>query len=490
MQKRAVIISILVALAVIVAVIVIALTVSASHASTKSSDKRDEQEKTSEPEVKPKTKNTLRKFNDGNSSSGSSDEDEETTDPLTETYSVSALAIGDWGRTIAKDGGSCCRRRKSFTVMDYNAMEYVSILLGQAAAAAQPRPSVVIGHGDNFYWDGLHSVTDQAYRFQQTFEDKYNAPSLAGIPWVNVMGNHDYGGASFVCGDGEQAAECGSTAELLSALEQKFTLQSSYVSPQDNRWIMPDHFFVHSIANPASNVTIDIFNLDTNDADTHGAQQICCQCYGYSGKDDDACENVKRGDSLCAGGNNGMFDACMDKLQTWGDDSRKRLVEAAKASNATWKIVNTHYSPYNHYAPGPAEKWRELLDGLGIQLFLYGHTHGEKHDYAAFKTHFIENGAGGGIQNESPSGIPPYAEDYVENVWAAGHYPYGFFSLRVSPTWLQVNFNTFDDSWSMTKDVDATGIGGIAIKHCWYIPQRGGRGKSCEEAEAQATGSV
>ncbi|ETI46198.1 hypothetical protein F441_09360 [Phytophthora nicotianae CJ01A1] len=486
MQKRALTISILVALAVIVAVIVIAVTVSSSKASTKSKDDAKRGNPTDET-VKPRTKKPLRKFKTDNSNSGSSD-DEETTDPLTENYSVSALAIGDWGRTIAKDGGSCCSRRKSFTVLDYNAMEYVAILLGQAAAVAQPRPSVVIGHGDNFYWDGLHGVTDQAYRFQQTFEDKYNAPSLAGIPWVNVMGNHDYGGASYVCTDGEQAVECSSTSELLASLDQKFTLQSQYVSPQNNRWIMPDHFFVHSIADPMSNLTIDIFNLDTNDADTHGAQQICCQCYGYSGKDDDSCENVKRGDSLCAGGNNGMFDACMDKLQAWGDDSRNKLVEAAKASNATWKIVNTHYSPYNHYAPGPADNWRELLDGLGIQVFLYGHTHGEKHDYSAFKTHFIENGAGGGIQNESPSGIPPYAEDYVENVWAAGHYPYGFFTLNVSPTWLKVSFNTFDDSWAMTKDVDATGVGGIAIKHCWYIPQRGGKGKSCEDAEAQSTG--
>ncbi|KAG7377559.1 hypothetical protein PHYPSEUDO_011479 [Phytophthora pseudosyringae] len=490
MQKRALVIGVLVALAVVIAVIVVALTVSSSHASTESRDATDERRKAAGETAQPLKKKTLRKFKTDNSSSGSSDADEETTDPLTETYSLSALAIGDWGRTIAKDGGSCCSRRKAFTVLDYNAMEYVAILLGQAAAAAQPRPSVVIGHGDNFYWDGLHGATDQAYRFQQTFEDKYNAPSLAGIPWVNVMGNHDYGGASYVCTDGEQAVECGSTAELLASLDQKFTLQSQYVSPQDNRWIMPDHFFVHSIADPASNVTIDIFNLDTNDADTHGAQQICCQCYGYSGKDDDSCENVKRGDSLCAGGDNGMFDACMDKLQAWGDDSRSRLAEAATASNATWKIVNTHYSPYNHYAPGPADKWRELLDGLGIQLFLYGHTHGEKHDYTAFKTHFIENGAGGGIQNESPSGIPPYAEDYVENVWSAGHYPYGFFSLNAAPTWLKVSFNTFDESWSMVKDVDATGVGGIAIKHCWYIPQHGGRGKSCEDAEAQASGST
>ncbi|KAG6612269.1 Tartrate-resistant acid phosphatase type 5 [Phytophthora cinnamomi] len=490
MQKRALLISVVVALAVTIAVIVVAVTMSGSHSSTGSG--KHDGEKTHAPSAKANSNasDKLHKFKKGNSSSGSTDDEEEKTDPLKENYSVSALAIGDWGRTVAKDGGSCCSRRKAFTVLDYNAMEYVAILLGQAAAAAQPRPSVVIGHGDNFYWDGLHDSTDQAYRFQQTFEDKYNAASLAGIPWVNVMGNHDYGGASFVCASGGQATECGSTAELLAALDEKFALQSQYVSPQDNRWIMPDHFFVHSIVDPASNVSIDIFNLDTNDADTHGAQQICCQCYGYSGKDDDACENVKRGDSLCAGGNTGLFDACMDKLQAWGDDSRKKLAEAAKTSTATWKIVNTHYSPYNHYAPGPAEKWRELLDGLGIQLFLYGHTHGEKHDYTAFKMHFIENGAGGGIQNESPSGIPPYAEDYVENVWAAGNYPYGFFALNVSPTWLKVSFNTFDDSWSMTKDLDATGVGGIAIKHCWYIPQHGGRGKSCEDAELQSAGSV
>lgn len=487
MKQKIVIISALVVLAIVVAAIIIAVTVSSSKASTTSIEKH---ERTGDAEKKPRNAKTLRKFNTGNSSSGSLDDEDEFTDPLTETYSVSALAIGDWGRTIAKNGGSCCSRRKAFTVLDYNAMEYVAILLGQAAAVAQPRPSVVMGHGDNFYWDGLHGATDQAYRFQQTFEDKYNAPSLAGIPWINVMGNHDYGGASFVCTDGEQAIECSSTNELLASLDQKFMLQSQYVSPQDNRWIMSDHFFVHSIGEPLSNVTIDIFNLDTNDADSHGALQICCQCYGYSGKDDESCENVKRGDRFCAGGDTSMFDACMAKLQAWGDDSRLRLVEAAKASNATWKIVNTHYSPYNHYAPGPAEKWRELLDGLGIQLFFYGHTHGEKHDYAAFKTHFIENGAGGGIQNESPSGIPPYAEDYVENVWAAGHYPYGFFSLKVSPTWLQVTFNTFDDRWSMTKDLDATVVGGIASQHCWYIPQSGKRGKSCKDAEARATNTL
>ncbi|KAG4231223.1 hypothetical protein PC116_g20499 [Phytophthora cactorum] len=167
MQKRALVISVLVALAVIVAVIVIAVAVSSSKASTKSSD-ADKRGNSPDATAKPNVKDTLRKFKKDNTSSGSSDEDEETTDPLTEKYSVSALAIGDWGRTIAKDGGSCCSRRKSFTVLDYNAMEYVAILLGQAAAVAQPRPSVVIGHGDNFYWDGLHGKSCEDAEAQST----------------------------------------------------------------------------------------------------------------------------------------------------------------------------------------------------------------------------------------------------------------------------------------------------------------------------------
>jgi tartrate-resistant acid phosphatase type 5 len=424
-----------------------------------------------------------------NSSSGSGlgkDDLDELPNPLNETYATTALAIGDWGRTSVKEGGSCCSRRKAFTVLDFNAMEYTATLLGLVAQELDPRPSVVISHGDNFYWTGLQSVNDQAYRFQQTFEEKYSDAALAGIPWITVLGNHDYGGASYICSSGDEPAPCLSASDLLEHLNQKFALQSQYVSPNADRWHMPDHFYVHSLQD-ANGVTVDVFNLDTNDADSHGARQICCQCYGYSGGDDDQCEDVVRGQQQCAGGDTGLYDVCMKQLKEWADDSRQRLVEAAKASNATWKIVNTHYSPYNHYAPNTAEEWRQLLVGLGVQLFMYGHTHGEKHDYATYGTHFVENGAGGGIQNESPSGIPPAVTNYVENVWAAGGYPYGVFSLRASPEWLQIKFLSFDDQWVMKEDLSASVVGGVKEGHCWFIPQRGGRGASCAEAEKHAT---
>uniref|UniRef100_K3W5S3 Calcineurin-like phosphoesterase domain-containing protein n=1 Tax=Globisporangium ultimum (strain ATCC 200006 / CBS 805.95 / DAOM BR144) TaxID=431595 RepID=K3W5S3_GLOUD len=487
--KRVIVIGGILAAAIIGTIIAIVFSVKSSPASTRDHDDKagisgDGMSSEKHPSEKT-TKKHLSTFK--TVSDGSGDETTEKiveTDPLQETYPVTALAIGDWGRTIMKEGGSCCQRRKSYNVLDYNAMEYTASLLGLAAQEAVPKPSVIIGHGDNFYWTGLQSATDQAYRFQETFETKYADASLEGIPWVNVMGNHDYGGASFLCSSGDVPAKCGSTDEMLFSLRQKFTLQSVYVSPNQNRWIMPDHFYVHSIQDPTGNISVDIFNIDTNDADTHGARQICCQCYGYSGGDDSMCEEVVRGQAYCAGGDTGMYDTCMQQLKEWGLDSRQKLVTAVNASTATWKIVNSHYSPYNHYAPGHAEAWREALDGLGVNLFIYGHTHGTKHDYASFKTHFIENGAGGGIQNESPSGIPPYADDYVQKVWAAGGYPYGIFGLKVSWNWMQVRFLTFDERWVMNKELSASVVGGIAEKHCWYIPKHGGKGKSCRDAES------
>ncbi|KAL0589905.1 hypothetical protein ABG067_002130 [Albugo candida] len=417
------------------------------------------------------------------SGSGSEEDEMDTTDPTQENYTMTALAIGDWGRTVAKVGGSCCARRKTYTIKDFNAMEYTATLLGLAAAKVKPRPTFILGHGDNFYWTGLNGVQDQAYRFHETFETKYNDASLDGIPWINVLGNHDYGGASFVCAKDSAPVKCTSPQALVSALKSKFDLQASYHSPNGDRWVLRDHFYTVRYASEAFDV--EIFNMDTNDADTHGLRQICCQCYGYSGKNDGRCEQVVRGDALCAGGSTAMYDACATQLKAWADDSRARLVDAVAASNATWKIINTHYSPYNHYSPEKAEQWKKLLSTFKgkVQLFIYGHTHAEKHDYASFRMHFIENGAGGGIQNESPSGIPPYAESYVENVWSAGHYPYGIFQLELSKTWMKVQFFTFDTSWKMNLDVGKTVTGGIAAPHCWYLPVSGRKGRACSKVE-------
>ncbi|ETK86169.1 hypothetical protein L915_09179 [Phytophthora nicotianae] len=404
-----------------------------------------------------------------------------TSDPTDAKFTLSAFAIGDWGTTVTKD--SCCTRSSTYNDYDVNAEDIVANLMNQQAMAASAAPKCILSHGDNFYWTGIDSEDGRDSRFTTTFEGKYDGDNIKSVPWVNVLGNHDYGGASYICSDGDNPAECSDADAIVTALENKFSWQSKYTSPNDDRWILKDHFYVYSIEDKDSGVSIDIFNVDSGDASTHAAQQTCCQCYGYAEGDDDTCKNVARGDKLCCGGDADMYDACYAKFTEWSDDSRKQLAKEVASSKATWKIVNSHYSPYAHYDEDGMAKWFKILKDSGIQLWMNGHTHGENHDYSStYKVHFVDNGAGGGIQKESAtlaSGIPEYASSDVEAVWAYGGQEYGFMSVEASEEWLKLQYHTADDSWSFSESFNSTKIGGVATKHCWYIPVDGGTGKEC-----------
>lgn len=51
--------------------------------------------------------------------------------------------------------------------------------------------SSLVGTGDNFYEGGI-STNEFDDRFKSTFEDVFSSPSLQGIPWYIVAGNHDH----------------------------------------------------------------------------------------------------------------------------------------------------------------------------------------------------------------------------------------------------------------------------------------------------------
>ncbi|GMF16526.1 unnamed protein product [Phytophthora lilii] len=345
---------------------------------------------------------TVSKKKKKSSTSSNSGTGSVTSDPTSAKFTLSAFAIGDWGTTVNQD--SCCTRSSTFNDYDVNAEDIVANLMDQQAKAASAPPKCILSHGDNFYWTGIDSEGSRDSRFTTTFEGKYDGDNIKSVPWVNVLGNHDYGGASYICSDDEGLAKCSSADELVKALSNKFSWQSDYTSPNDNRWVLKDHFYVYSIEDKDSGVSIDIFNVDAGDASTHGAQQTCCQCYGYAEGSDKKCKNVARGDKLCCGGDTDMYDACYKKFTEWSDDSRKQLAKEVAASTATWKIVNSHYSPYAHYDESGMAKWFKILKDSGIQLWMNGHTHGENHDYSStYKVHFVDNGAGGGIQKESAS---------------------------------------------------------------------------------------
>ncbi|EGZ29059.1 hypothetical protein PHYSODRAFT_474780 [Phytophthora sojae] len=401
-----------------------------------------------------------------------------TSDPATVVYSLSTFAIGDWGTTTFK--GSCCSRSDTYSNYDIVAEDVVASLMNTEAGNAAVKPKVIIGHGDNFYWTGINSLEGRDSRFTTTFEDKFKGDNIKTIPWVNVMGNHDYGGSSYICSSGDNNAKCESTEALIQGLENKFKWQAEYTSPNDNRWILEDHFYVHRIEDAATGVSIDIFNVDTNDADIHGAMQICCQCYGYSNGDSATCKSVGPGHKYCAGGNTAEYEACYNRFAEWGEDSRAQIADKVKQSTATWKIVNSHYSVYNHYVEAGMNKWFDVLRDSGIHVWLNGHTHGEKHDYSeSLGIHFVENGAGGGIQKESASGIPAYAAPFVKNEWTYSSDEYGFMSLQASKEWIKLQYHTADQSWEFGESFNGTKVGGVATKHCWYIPADGTEGRGC-----------
>ncbi|POM69975.1 Hypothetical protein PHPALM_13683, partial [Phytophthora palmivora] len=339
--RRALIIIGVVVVLAIVGVIVGVVVTKDSSSSTSTSDGTSSGS-TSSGSTTTSSGGTTKSSSSTKKTSTSSGSSTITSDPTSVTYSLAAFAIGDWGTTVTQD--SCCQS-SGYTDYDINAENVVANVMNQQAADAEVAPKVVIGHGDNFYWSGINSEDGRDSRFTTTFEDKFDGDNIKTIPWVNVLGNHDYGGADYICSSGDNTAKCSDSTELVTALKNKFSWQSGYTSPNDDRWILEDHFYVYTIEDSTSGVSIDIFNIDSNDADSHGAQETCCQCYGYAGDDDDTCDNISRGDDACCGGDTDMYDACVDQLTSWADDSRTQLAANIANSTATWKIVNSHYNP-------------------------------------------------------------------------------------------------------------------------------------------------
>lgn len=390
------------------------------------------------------------------------------------------LAIGDWGATTFKEGSCCNRGRKNQDPgsvgyqRDFHAQLNIATLF--AMSAAELKPEAILGHGDSAYWVGL-PVIGSKDRMKVTFEDVYSQESLKGIPWYNVIGNHDLGGSSYICGN-RDPSKCRDTKQMLRYLHYKFTLQRDYRSPDNNRWVLRDHYYKETVSK--NGVSVDIFNVDTNYADSHAAHQVCCQCYGYSnGGQGVACHNIQRNSPYCAGGDAEMYDACMNFIKGWWDDSIHQLKRDLATSTATFKVVNTHYSPHFHMSPPKMKVWYQIMSDFSVHAWINGHTHGFNHDISKWETHFFENGGGGGIQSETSGHRPPTAAAYVDTEWIGAGDPYGFFELTFSQDWLKVQFVTFDQHWKFSLNATAVKAGGLQRGHCWNIPRTGGPGYSC-----------
>jgi tartrate-resistant acid phosphatase type 5 len=210
------------------------------------------------------------------------------------------LVIGDWGR----DGEGYQQK--------------VANEMGKTAK--QMSCNFVISTGDNFYEDGVKSVTDPQWK--TSFEKIYAAPSLM-IPWYVVLGNHDYRG-------NPQA-------------------QVEY-SKTSTRWIMPARYFTVT-KNIDDSTRVQFFFLDSTPF---------VESYR---KKNNYTANVSTADT---------------KAQVrWLDSS-------LAASTAQWKLVVAHHpvysaSPKHGNTMELIQEVKPLLEKYHVQAFINGHDHDLQH---------------------------------------------------------------------------------------------------------------
>ncbi|MDE2318565.1 MAG: metallophosphoesterase [Rhodospirillales bacterium] len=127
--------------------------------------------------------------------------------------SVAFLLVGDWGR---------------------HGYHHQRDVARQMARTAQQIGSIhTVSVGDNFYENGVESVSDLQWR--SSFEDVYTESSLQ-TPWKIILGNHDYRG--------------------------NVQAQLDYAK-QSNRWQIPARYYTETMALPGG-ASAAFYYMDTS----------------------------------------------------------------------------------------------------------------------------------------------------------------------------------------------------------------------------------
>jgi len=229
------------------------------------------------------------------------------------------VALGDWGR----DGKNGQREN--------------AVQLGQTADTIHSQ--LVLALGDNFYDDGVKTVTDS--QWHTSFEDIYTARSLQ-TPWYVVPGNHDY--------------------------HTSVQAQIDY-SKTSARWHMPARYYTWT-EKVDDHATAQFFAIDTSPF--VAAYRATPEKYG-----DVATQNP-------------------DEQLAW-------LEKQLTASTAQWKIVFGHHPVYSAGTKHGNTKelvvrLKPLLEKYGVQLYISGHEHDLQYLRDEGSVHYFVSGAGSEVR--------------------------------------------------------------------------------------------
>jgi len=335
--------------------------------------------------------------------------------------SFTLFALGDWGPTGNNHGcpwqAQGCPEQCRMTMFDNvariadsctklfdtnnNAQQNVADQM--ALLAQKTPPAAVINVGDNFYFGGLSTPWNRAsgvstditmdYTLNASFTEVYlkNKNDKAGklrVPWLGMLGNHDYGGAGCFA-------------------DWQVQLEFTEMDPTGS-WTMPWQYYQQRIR--AKGYTVDIFVNEINHDD-------CCTTDEHG-----VCHQKLCGSSDYPTGHKADPAICMDRFGATRDRNLEWLEQAlnrSKAAGVEWQIVAGHFSDGQNLL-----QVKELMQKYGAHLYVGGHTHKQTllraSDPGAQGVPSVVTGAGGGIEFEGEN-------DY-----------YGFVAIDVSKDKLTV----------------------------------------------------
>eukprot|EP00930_Biecheleria_cincta_P026176 TRINITY_DN18498_c0_g1_i1.p1 TRINITY_DN18498_c0_g1~~TRINITY_DN18498_c0_g1_i1.p1 ORF type:complete len:577 (-),score=97.25 TRINITY_DN18498_c0_g1_i1:172-1815(-) len=347
----------------------------------------------------------------------------------------------DHTRVICNDGqfldcfkGHFCSSRCGF-VREIDTKPQQLVANAFNARAEISKPQYVLNVGDNFYWGGIETncgspmnrispVTQ--HQFDRVFEEVYDGAALKGIPWISVLGNHDWGGYLYRNGWDQQIA---------------YTWAS-------DRWVMPAPYYSQRVNYPDQDFTMDYFMIDTNFLDAKQPTQwtlFSNVCSWFN----DHTERIKGGSKDCsAAGGPRSAQSCPAWFASFWKEQQAWLEQKLSTSEADWQVIVTHF-PCGHMA----KYYKRLNEEFGLDLLLTGHRHDQEIWPSGGKLGGLTclvSGGGGGITSEAS---PERNETWTE--WGYGAHvqaQYGFFDLTVSKA------KVFIESINYKGEVVATSV--------------------------------
>ncbi|CAK9059934.1 unnamed protein product [Durusdinium trenchii] len=220
----------------------------------------------------------------------------------------------------------------------------------------------VISTGDNFYLRGVMDDVDLNWR--NMFEEVYQNESLH-VPWLAVLGNHDYGGHE--CDSCLFEGGTGGCSGAQIGYDDEKTWE--FPAPKRKRWVMPDRFYKKSFQ--YEDFSIDVFAIDSNGKNSHSL------CHGQA---------MITLEKTCNTAQCERFHAELWQRQlSW-------LQEELPKSQATWKWVVAH-----HPCEMLGTPMLTLMASQGVSVIFAGHVHQLRLDRVG-SIYCVVSGAGGGYQ--------------------------------------------------------------------------------------------